>query len=165
MENEDYIDESWLLSLGFKETSKDEEWPHTMIYSKGAFTIQYILPWGQGNMDEGYLLKKDDIEIPFSGYRNTLSGKLPNGYILFKTDLEKLLSQYGFTEMSLNFDKNLFLPNDHTFDFNGSIFHSYDGKNWTCNGEPIKFPVDVGNGWSMTGISDGGTPELGKDDD
>lgn len=92
MESEqNYIDEEVILSMGFKPTHKDNEWPYTMIYEKDNYTLQYINPWGQGNMDEGWLLKMDGTKVPFYGYRNTLSGKMPNAYILFKDQIENLL--------------------------------------------------------------------------
>lgn len=90
MTEEIYVDEKMILDLGFKSTQKDKEWPYTMIFEKANYTIQYINPWGQGNMDEGWLLKKDGVQVSFTGYRNTLSGKLPNAYILFKHQLNEL---------------------------------------------------------------------------
>jgi hypothetical protein len=86
-----YINEEMILSLGFKPLQEDKEWPYTMIYSKDNLTLQYINPWGQGNMDEGWLLKKDGVEVPFRGRRKTLFGTRPNGYILFLDDLKKLI--------------------------------------------------------------------------
>lgn len=57
------IDDDMILSLGFVATEKDKEWPYTMIYKKDNYTVQYVHPWGQGNMDEGWLLKKDGVEV------------------------------------------------------------------------------------------------------
>lgn len=87
----DFVDESYILGLGFTPLEKDDEWPHTMIYQKDNYTIQYVHPWGQGEMDEGWMLKKDGVEVPFYGYRNTRSGKMGNAYILFEDQLKKLL--------------------------------------------------------------------------
>lgn len=86
-----YVDEEMVISMGFKPTTKDTEWPHTMIFEKDNYTIQYIPSWGQGAMDEGWLLKKDGKQVPFSGYRNTWIGKLPNAYILFEWQLKSLI--------------------------------------------------------------------------
>jgi hypothetical protein len=91
-EKEVVVTEETILSMGFKPKELDVGWPYTMIYEKDNYTIQYINPWGQGAVDEGWLLKKDGVGIPFKGYRNTAIGKLPNAYILFVDDLNKIIS-------------------------------------------------------------------------
>lgn len=86
-----YLTPELLIRMGFKSRKSD------FVYGYGdVWKLEYIDPWGQGNMDEGYELyhstafENKYVPVPFYGWRETMSGLMPNAFILFAHQLQNL---------------------------------------------------------------------------
>lgn len=65
------LTEQHLLDLGFTPLKKDSEWPYTMIYERGEYTIQFKPSWGQGDEEE-WILKRNGFDVQTGCYILTI---------------------------------------------------------------------------------------------